>query len=244
MKWFQKSHLLATCAGAALLSGSALASAQTFPVSRCTNPDGSTYAEVEWTRTPFLGGYAYSVARVRAPGGSTSPNGWLLHHRPAANFPNNYFDPDTIRTGSGVLNYAVWDALMPVAPYSYAPGTRRVSSLTCPGGVCTVSPFLGCQRRYDGASTAPKVALVGDSLTERQELCGFGPPAPPDYCATPISQHIRNSGRRPYLEYNSGQGFYSWLHVIRDQATTAPNIDSQRNSVHTALLRMTPRRCR
>jgi hypothetical protein len=219
----QKSRLLAVCAALAGISASGSASAQTFPVSRCTNADGSTHAEVEWSRTPFLGGYAYSVLRVRAPGGSTSPNGWLLHHRPVQNFPNNYFEPDNLFTGSSIINRAVWEALMPVSPYSYPPGTWRVSSLTCPGGMCTVSPFRGCKATY-AAGTGAKVALTGDSLTERQELCVWGPPAAPDYCATPISEHIRNSGRRPYLEYNSGQGFYSWLDVMREQATTAPNI--------------------
>ncbi len=220
---WQKSTLFGTFAGAALLSASSLASAQNYPVSRCTNADGSTYAEVEWTRTPFLGGYAYSVVRVRAPGGSTSPNGWLLHHRPVQNFPNNYFEPDSLFTGSSIVNRAVWDALMPVSPYAYAPGTWRVSSLTCPGGMCTLSPFRNCKSTY-GPGSGAKVALTGDSLTERQELCAWGPPDEPDYCPTPISRHIRDSGRRPYLEYNSGQGFYSWLDVMREQATTAPNI--------------------
>jgi hypothetical protein len=219
----QKSKLLGVCASLCVLSASGLATAQGYPISRCTDANGATYAETEWTRTPFLGGYAYSAVRVRAPGGSTSPNGWLLHHRPVQNYPNNYFAPDTQRTNSGVLNYAVWEALIPVSPSAYAPGSFRPSSLTCPGGMCTMSPFNGCKRTYDAGGGA-KVALVGDSLTERQELCGFGPPAPPDYCPTPISRHIRNSGRRPWLQYNSGQGFYSWLDVIREQATTAPNI--------------------
>lgn len=177
---------------------------------------------VEWNQTPFFGSFAYSVKSLRSASGSTSTSGWQLHHRPTSGWPFNFFDPETFVTGSSIIGYSIWDALIPVLPVPYfSPYT--VTSLTCPEGECVLSPLTGCSRTYDPSLAGPKVALVGDSLVTLNELCVFGPPPAPDYCAAPLSQLLKNQGQRVWWFGAPGQGFFSYLDMIRERASTRPS---------------------
>ncbi|HEX6243239.1 MAG TPA: SGNH/GDSL hydrolase family protein [Polyangiales bacterium] len=211
-----------------VLSAAALlppvASAQPFTQQCNHDPD----LRVTWNATPFLG-KTYQLQAVRDADGSSSSAGWKLHHRPTQNWPNNTYDPDTVVTGNAIFGYSVWEGLIPNLASGWAPPDDRhwVSILTCPGGACVFSPETGCRLTYTdqqggAGGTGVKLALVGDSLIVGSELCGFSDPPRP--CATPASTRLRQAGYRVWSKSGAGQGFFSWLDVLREQISTEPAI--------------------
>ncbi|HMJ15756.1 MAG TPA: SGNH/GDSL hydrolase family protein [Polyangiaceae bacterium] len=200
-----------------LISGGA--SAQNI-VQTCS---GLANVRVEWAKTPFFGSFAYSVKSLTAADGSTSTAGWRLHHRPVEGWPYNWLDPDRLVTGSAIIDYSIWQALMPVVPVPYF-GTYQVTSLTSPDGECVFSPLSSGQRTYS-AGGGPKVALVGDSLTVLNELCGVDGEVPPlpNYCAASLTSRLQASGHRTWWKGGPGQGFVSWIDVTRERATARPS---------------------
>jgi lysophospholipase L1-like esterase len=211
-------HLAAPLiAAVALFTPSAI---QAQPIQHTCNLPGLGTYEVLWNQGSFYGTPAYSVTSVRA-GASTSTNGWTLHHRPVANYPNNTFDPDTFVIGSAIIGYSVWDGLIPTIQLGFGP-QRRTSILTCPNGVCVFSPHDGCKRTYQGPVAARKVAVAGDSLIWGNDMCPFNPP--PEGCAPTTTAVLQGQGFRVWSETAPGQGFLSWLPELREQATTRPDV--------------------
>ncbi|HMJ15706.1 MAG TPA: SGNH/GDSL hydrolase family protein [Polyangiaceae bacterium] len=203
----------------ASLSFSAAASAQTH-VHTC--PDMPN-VRVEWSESPLFGTRSYRLDAVRARDGSTSGAGWQLHHRPVADWPYNHLQPDVIVTGGSIRGYTIWDSLIPIVDVPYLGAKYAVTALTSPDGECVFSPLTGGSRTYSENIIGPRVAVVGDSLVAKSELCPELQPTAPDYCAMPIGKRLRLSGQRTWIISGPAQTFYSWLDVVRERALTRPD---------------------
>lgn len=224
MNFYKRSTLALLVGALGALAIQSSVQAQSF-VQQCAHDSN---IRVTWNQTPYLG-TTYQLQAVRNADGSASTAGWRLHHRPTQNWPNNPYDPDTVVTGSALLGYATWSGLIPNVASGWAPPDDRswVSLLSCPDGRCVFSPQTGCHKTYTdlwGGTTGngTKLALVGDSLILGSELCGFANPPRP--CAKPASSRLRESGYRVWSKSGAGQGFWSWLDVIREQISTVPSI--------------------
>jgi lysophospholipase L1-like esterase len=187
----------------------------------CKNVRGITSALVKWRRKPD--GSAFAVEEVRAPNWSKSLDGWRLHYRPAG-ASGDYFASDVhVRDGEITETWLETKSILSV-PLYFPLGEMVITSLTCPGGECLFSPLSGCKATYDYDRTGAKVAITGDSLTTFDEVCGIeNRPVKPDFCSTPLGDRLRLRGMRVFTQANSGQGFHSWLPVVREMATTEPN---------------------
>jgi len=216
--------LVAVLAFGILRSARSGANAGPTFTTQCPKILGIEGAQVEWRRTGTPGNVSHRVESVRSPNSSESLEGWRLRYRPAADSPDNPFAADSQVRGADIRKTWFADGLIATAPLNYPVGTMVVSSLTCPGGECLFSPLTGCKATYDQDRAGPKVALTGDSLVLFDDVCGLeAPPAPPDFCGTPLAARLRLRGARVFSQSNPGQGFYSWLPVIREQASTEPD---------------------
>lgn len=194
------------------------ASAQTI-VQTC--PD-RPYVRVEWAQSSASGGVTYTLQGLRDVKASTSPQGWLLHHRPPPALAEANFEPDVFVGGPALLGYGVSQALLPNVPWPYQGGRYDVTALTSPDGECVFSPLAGSFRTYDPKRTGPKIAVLGDSLVSQSELCWLFP-ADVRACGVGLGNRLRQDGQRPWIMHGPGQTFYSWLDVIRERATTRPD---------------------
>lgn len=205
------------------IRGRLLASADAgLTTTDCKDVRGIASALVKWRRKPD--GSAFVVEEVRAPNWSKSLDGWRLHYRPAgAN--GDYFASDVHVSGAEITETWLETRSIASVPLYFPLGKMVITSLTCPGGECLFSPLSGCKATYDYDRTGAKVAITGDSLTLFDEVCGIdGPPVKPDFCSTPLGDRLRLRGMRVFSQANAGQGFHSWLPVVRETATTEPNI--------------------
>lgn len=202
--------------------------------------EGLPRVRVVWDQQPAAyGGSQYFLNQVSAANGSTARTGWQLHHRPTAGWPYNPLAPETIINAPGA-NASVWDAAIPVLRPYYAPA-YTVTSLTCPDGECVVSPITGCQATYDRTKAGPKVAVMGDSLLASTELCVFAEPGKRN-CSPSITTLLSDQQYRVWLRDGmaSGQGFYSYLDMTRERATTRPDIVVLAFATNDAILRQVP----
>lgn len=187
----------------------------------CKGAQGIASALVKWRRKPD--GSAFAVEEVRAPNWSKSLDGWRLHYRPAG-AASDYMASDVHVSGAEITETWLETRSIPSVPLYFPLGKMVITSLTCPGGECLFSPLSGCKATYDYDRTGAKVAITGDSLTLFDEVCGIdNQPVKPDFCSTPLGDRLRLRGMRVFSQANSGQGFHSWLPVVRETATTEPN---------------------
>ena len=207
----------------ALVGMSKPASAQNFTTS-CSNSNLQN-VQVQWGKSPAYGNFLYTIKGLRNRSNVTGSAGWVAYHRPEAGFPNNFFDPLSFRNDPNIINYAFWGGLLPTA---YIGQETVLSALTCPNGECLISPVSGCRPTYNFTTGGPKVSVVGDSLIQQAELCEwFGG----QNCAPRLSDRIMQSGgstnnlkRRVFMDVVGGMGFYTWLNMTREHATTAPRV--------------------
>jgi hypothetical protein len=85
-----------------------------------------------------------------------------------------------------------------------------------------------CLTVYDhsvpsGAPPPPRIAVVGDELLRQNETC-LGPRPRPDFCARSLEDRLEEHGYSSWLNYHGGQALYAWLHVVREMATTRPDV--------------------
>ncbi|HMJ14257.1 MAG TPA: hypothetical protein VK524_22735 [Polyangiaceae bacterium] len=204
-------------------------------VTSCRAAGASERTEIEWLRAPTLGGFTY---RVKAITGLLTAPGWTLRHRPALGFPDNYFEPDVSVTGSAIIDYPVWSGLVPSANAGLGAPAAPLSILTCPDGTCVASPVRNeCKTLYDfrgdPENLPRRIAVVGDTLLQQNQVCS-DPPAP-DFCAPSLESKLKEWGFRSWVEYHDGQGSYAWLNVVREQATTRPDVMIIAVAMHDAI---------
>ncbi|HEY6558314.1 MAG TPA: hypothetical protein VI072_13615 [Polyangiaceae bacterium] len=160
--------------------------------------------------------------------GSPSASGWQLHHRPVQD-PSNYLAEDTRITDDAIIDYPVPRALIPDAKRGLPTQPAPLSILTCPDGTCVASPVSSeCKTVYDyepmpGALPPVRIAVVGDELVRDSETCR-GTPEAPDYCALSLEQTMREWGYSTWISYHEGNDSYAWLNVVREKATTRPDV--------------------
>jgi hypothetical protein len=193
----------------------------------CRTADEALF-EVQWTTTTTPAGTSY---RVRSIGGSPSAPGWKLHHRPARVATEYYFARDHVVTDSDIIDYEVPLELIP-SPYpDLGPELSPLSILTCPDGTCVASPVKSdCKTVYEkppgGPPRPPRIAVVGDELLAQNQSCRARQPAPvaPDYCARTLEEVLRGRNYSSWVSYQEGTGVFKWLEVVREQATTRPDV--------------------
>jgi hypothetical protein len=182
--------------------------------------------DVEWVETSTPTGLGY---QVRVIAGNASASGWTLHHRKTAGAGASYFDADVVVTDQTILGYVVERALMPSAGSYSDLGDPPLSVLTCPDGTCVASPARNeCLTVYDhslppGAPRPPRIAVVGDELVRQNESCR-GPLPLPDFCAPSLEDRLQKHGYSSWISHHVAQEPYAWLHVVREQATTRPDV--------------------
>ena len=184
--------------------------------------EGSAPIVVEWLETTSASGLAYAVNTI---GGGRSASGWRLEYRTGP----SYFDSNTAVTDDRILDHIVPRASMPSAGSYMGGGDPPLSILTCPDGTCVASPARGeCITVYNHSLSAdaprpPRIAVVGDELLRQNEMCQ-GPRPQPDFCAPTLAHRLQEHGYASWISYHTVHEPYAWLHVVREKATTRPDV--------------------
>lgn len=199
----------------------------------CRTADDAVF-EVQWTTSTTPEGATY---RVRSIGGSPSAPGWTIHHRPAG-VPDDYFARDQVVKDNAIIDYDVPLALMPAPNSALGPEQAPLSILTCPDGTCVASPVKSeCKTVYakppPPAPPRPRrIAVVGDELLASNQTCAdlAGSPDEAKACAPTLEDVLLGKDKpdrskySAWVSYQEAAGSYWWLHVVREQATTRPDV--------------------